>query len=147
MYSSKYELTVSFFVLNTGIATVVIRTGLWPSSNWVFHEKMISDGLQVKRNDKTRDTGKKKKKGKVNSEIYCYSNYQNLPHTFNGTMQNIWILLYCYFHRVSSFFNLHKIPLLSCEVDRISEAALVILSSSGTFKTSMAYFIHELYLP
>lgn len=38
-YGTPFELTVSFLVLNTGMATVVIRTGLWPSSSWVSHKR------------------------------------------------------------------------------------------------------------
>lgn len=54
--------TVSFLVLNTGIATVVIRTGPWPSSSWTSHKRRSGMCRNWKSIKIERELGKEKRK-------------------------------------------------------------------------------------
>ncbi len=78
-------LTVSFLVLKTGIATVVIRTGPWPSSSWLQWK------IAVEREREKEEEKEGGRRGML--MMKHYTKEMQLHGTLYGIVHIIWIIL------------------------------------------------------
>lgn len=113
-----------------------------PPTEWVMRRRTVKDSNWEGKKERERDRGREKRE--ANDETLYKRNVtaQHISWHHAHYMNHL-----AQWHSVSDYLKLHNIRSLSSEPDRNYAADLVILSSWGTYKTSMTCFIHVHYLP